>query len=139
MSLDIQFFKNDVDFRKLREDIDTLYKTLRSTQDKIEQLEDDYEDATLSTFNITHNFNKMAEAVGLYEVLWRPEEIGITIASQMIDPLEKGLKELEAHPDKYKAYTPPNGWGNYEGFVSFCNSVLQKCREYSDAVIEAAR
>jgi hypothetical protein len=139
MSLDIQFFKNDIDFRKIREDIDTLYETLRSTQDKIEQLEDDYEDATLSTFNITHNLNKMAEAVGLYEVLWRPEEIGITIASQMIEPLEKGLKELEANPDKYKAYNPPNGWGNYEVFVSFCKSVLQKCREYPDAVIEAAR
>jgi chromosome segregation ATPase len=139
MSLDIQFFKNDVDFRKIREEIDSLYETLRSTQDKIEQLEDDYEDATLSAFNITHNLNKMAEAVGLYEVLWRPGEIGITIASQMIEPLEKGLKELEAHPDKYKAYNPPNGWGNYEGFVSFCNSVLQKCREYPDAIIEAGR
>jgi hypothetical protein len=139
MSLDIQFFKNDIDFRKIREDIDTLYETLRSTQDKIEQLEDDYEDAKLSAFNITHNLNKMAEAVGLYEVLWRPEEIGITIASQMVEPLEKGLKELETNPDKYKAYDPPNGWGNYEGFVSFCKSVLQKCREYPDAVIEADR
>jgi hypothetical protein len=81
----------------------------------------------------------MAEAVGLYEVLWRPEEIGITIASQMIEPLEKGLKELETHPDKYKAYNPPNGWGNYEVFVSFCKSVLQKCREFPDAVVEASR
>jgi hypothetical protein len=139
MSLDIQFFKNDIDFRKLREDIDILYETLRSTQDKIEQLEDDYEDATLSAFNITHNLNKMAEAVGLYEVLWRPEEIGITIASQMIEPLEKGIIDLEANPDKYKAYNPPNGWGNYEGFVSFCKSVLQKCREFPDAVVEASR
>ncbi|MDR2627481.1 MAG: hypothetical protein LBC40_05565 [Dysgonamonadaceae bacterium] len=139
MSLDIQFFKNDVDFRKLREDIDATYTKLQAVKTELEELEDDYEDATLSAFNITHNLNKMAEAVGLYEVLWRPEEIGITIASQMIDPLEKGLKELEANPDKYKAYNPPNGWGNYEGFVSFCNSVLQKCREYPDAVIEAAR
>lgn len=138
MSLDIQFFKNDIDFRKIREDIDTLYETLRNTQDKIEQLEDDYDDAKLSSHNITHNLNKMAEAVGLYEVLWRPEEIGITIASQMILPLEKGIKELEANPNKYKAYNPPNGWGNYEDFVSFCKSVLQKCREYPDAVIEAA-
>ncbi|MDR0605292.1 MAG: hypothetical protein LBG80_13400 [Bacteroidales bacterium] len=45
--------------------------------------------------------------------------------------------ELEANPDKYKAYNPPNGWGSYENFVSFCKSVLQKCSEYPDAVIEA--
>lgn len=138
MSLDIHFFKNDVDFQKIRKDIDTLQETLRSIQDKIEQLEDDYEDAKLSAFNITHNLNNMAKAVGLYDVLWNPEESGITVASQMILPLEEGIKELEASPDKYKAYNPPNGWGSYENFVSFCKSVLQKCWEYPDAVIEAA-
>ncbi|MDR1056399.1 MAG: hypothetical protein LBL90_11415, partial [Prevotellaceae bacterium] len=107
-------------------------------KDEIERLEDDYEDAKLFSADITHNLNEMAKAVGLYEVLWHPEEIGITIASQMILPLEKGVKELEANPDKYKVYNPSNGCGNYEGFVSFCKSVLQKCREYPDAVIEAA-
>lgn len=138
MSLDIHFFKNDVDFQKIRKDIDSLQNTLRSIQDKIEQLEDDYEDAKLSAFNITHNLNEMAKAVGLYEVLWHPEEIGITVASQMILPLEKGIKELESNPDKYKVYNPPNGWGSYDDFVRFCKSVLQKCSEYPDAVIEAA-
>ncbi|KAA6342228.1 hypothetical protein EZS27_010026 [termite gut metagenome] len=137
MSLDIHFFKNDVDFRKIRKDIDILQKKLRSTQDEMEQLEDDYEDAKLSAFNITHNLNEMAKAVGLYEVLWHPEEIGITVASQMISPLENSIKELEANPDKYKVYNPSNGWDNYEDFVRFCKSVLQKCREYPDAAIEA--
>ncbi len=137
MSLDICFFKNDVDIRRIRRDIDVLQDELRSVQNKIEQLEDDYEEAKLSAFNVTHNLNEMAKAVGLYEILWHPGEVGITSASQMILPLEKGVKELEANPDKYKAYNPPNGWGNYEGFVSFCKSVLQNCREYPDAVVEA--
>ncbi len=139
MSLDIYFFKNDVDFRKKRTDIDSLQEKLRNIQDEIEQLEDDYENARLFSFNVTHNLNKMAEAVGLYEILWRPEEIGITVASQMILPLEEGIKELEANPDKYKTYNPPNGWGSYEDFARFCKSVLQKCRECPDAVIEACR
>ncbi len=137
MSLDIHFFKNDVDFREIRTNINTLQETFQNIQKEIEQLEDDYEDAKLSAFNITHNLHKMADAVGLYNVLWHPEEIGITLASQMILPLEKGIKELEANPDKYKAYNPPNGWGNYENLVSFCKSVLQKCYEYPDAVVEA--
>ena len=80
----------------------------------------------------------MAKAVGLYEVLWRPEEVGITTTSQMIPFLEKGLKELEANPDKYKAFNPPNGFGSYEDFVGFCKLVLHNCREYPDAVIEAS-
>ena len=30
--------------------------------------------------NITHNLNKMASELGVYEHLWRPDEIGVTKA-----------------------------------------------------------
>jgi len=138
MSLDLYFFKKDVDFDQIRRNIDDLTNKRRAIEEELERLEDDYEDAKLASHNVTHNLNKMAEAVGLYKVLWYPEETGITSASQMIVPLEKGIEELEANPDKYKAFNPPNGWGNYDIFVSFCKSVLHTCREHPDAVIEAA-
>jgi septation ring formation regulator EzrA len=138
MSLDLHFFKKDANFQSIRGKIASLYEKQRVIQDEIEQLEDDYEDAKLSSHNITHNLNEMAQAVGLYKVLWYPEEINITSASQMILPLEEGIKELEANPDKYKVFNAPNGYGNYEDFIGFCKSVLQKCREYPNAVIEAA-
>lgn len=109
MSLDIYFFKKDVDFQKIRNDISDLYSKKQAIQYEIEQLEYEYEDAMLYDANVTHNLNEMAKAVRLYEVLWHPEKIGIALASQMIAPLEKGIKELEANPDKYKAYNPPNG------------------------------
>lgn len=80
----------------------------------------------------------MAKAVGLYEVLWKPEEVGITTASQMIAPLEKAIDELVANPDKYKVFNPPNEYGSYEDFVSFCRLALDNCRKYPDAVIEAS-
>jgi|AGTN01.1.fsa_nt_gi hypothetical protein len=137
MSLDLYFFKKDVDFQGIRNKIDDLHNKLRDIQDKIERLEDDYDDALLSSVNITHNLHVMAKEVRLYEVLWHPERKSITSASQMILPLEKGIEELEANPDKYKAFNPSNGWGSYEDFVDFCKSILQKCREYPDAVIEA--
>lgn len=137
MSLDIYFFKNGFDIQKSRADIDATYTKLQAIKDELEQLEDAYDEAKLSNLNITHNLNKMAEAVGLYEVLWSPEEIGITIASQMIPFLEKGIEELRANPDKYKTFNPSNGFGGYEDFVDFCKSVLRKCREYPDATIEA--
>lgn len=136
MSLDIYFFKNDVDFKKIRKDIDVLYEKRRSIQDEIALLEGNYEEAKLSSYNITHNLYEMAQEVGLYDVLWNPEKLGITIASQMLLPLESGINELEKDPNKYKAFDAPNGWGRYEDFLEFCKSILQKCREYPDAVIE---
>ncbi|MDR2407069.1 MAG: hypothetical protein LBE13_03015 [Bacteroidales bacterium] len=139
MSLDIHFFNKDVDFKELRRKIDELYDKQRDIREEMERLEDDYEEARLASHNVMHNLNKMAKAVGLYQVLWSPEEVGIITASQMIEPLEKGIKELTANPDKYKAYNPPNGWGNYDVFVSFCRSVLSTCEETPDAIIEVSK
>ncbi|MFV0290970.1 MAG: hypothetical protein ACK5IJ_08790 [Mangrovibacterium sp.] len=137
MSLDIYIFKNGFDIQKSRADIYATYTKLQAVKEELEQLEDDYEDAKLSSFNITHNLSKMAKAVGVEDVLWNPENIGITTASQMIPFLEKGIEELTANPKKYKALNPPNGWGDYDVFVSFCKSVLHNCREYPDATVEA--
>jgi len=138
MSLDLHFFKKDVDFNQIRHDIDDLTNKRRAIEEELERLEDDYENAKLASHNVTHNLNKMAEAVGLYQILWRPKEVDITVASQMIALLEKAIKELEANPEKYKVINPPNGWGNYDIFVSFCRSVLRTCHENPDAVIEVA-
>jgi hypothetical protein len=138
MSLDIHFFKNGINFQEIRDNISNLYEKKRAIEDEIEEFEDAYDNAKLSSFNITHNLNKMAEAVGLYKILWYPEEVGITSASQMIQPLEDGIKKLEADPEKYKVFNPSNGWGNYENLLNFCRSVLHCCREYPDAVIEAS-
>ncbi|MCL2327743.1 MAG: hypothetical protein FWC39_04430 [Bacteroidetes bacterium] len=139
MGLDLHFFKNGVNIQKIREDIDSLYTKRRAIEDEIEQLEDARTDAELASLAITHNLNKMAEAVGLYEVLWRPEEIGITSAHQMIAPLEKGIGKLETSPEKYKTFNPSNGWGTYDDLLRFCKSTLDYCRQYPDAVIEASR
>jgi hypothetical protein len=138
MSLDIYFFGKIFNIQKSRADMAATYTKLQAIKEELKQLEDDFDEAKLSSLNITHDLNNMAKAVGLYEVLWRPEEIGVNTASQMIPFLEKGLDKLTANPDKYKAFNPPNGYGSYEDFVSFCRSVLHNCREYPDAVIEAS-
>lgn len=138
MSLDIHFFKKDVNFAQIRKDIDDLNDKKRTIEKELERLEDEYDEAKLASHNVTHNLTKMAEAIGLYTVLWYPEEMGITSASQMIAPLEKGIKELEANPEKYKEFNPSNGWGDYDVFVKFCKSVLDTCIKNPDAVIESA-
>lgn len=89
--------------------------------------------------NITHNLSRMAREAGIHGHLWRPDEIGITKASELIEPLMEGLNKLETHPDRYKAYNPKNGWGDYEGLVSFVSDYLDACREYPAADIEVSR
>ena len=89
--------------------------------------------------NITHNLNKMADEAGIYEALWRPEEIGKTKASEIVELLEKGLADLKARPEHFKKFNSPNGWGMYENFVPFVEKYLEACKDYPDAIIEVSR
>jgi hypothetical protein len=89
--------------------------------------------------NITHNLNHMAAEAGIYQALWRPEEIGLTKASQLIEPLRAGLKLLRNDPERFEKLNPDNGWGNYEGLVRFVENYLEACEKYPDAEIEASR
>lgn len=89
--------------------------------------------------NITHNLGGMARDAGIYGVMWRPEENGIATAADMIDALESGLALLEADPDRFKAMNPENGWGSYDGLVSFVRRYLEACRENQESTVYACR
>jgi hypothetical protein len=91
------------------------------------------------TARITHNLGIMAEQANLYQVLWCPEELAIIKASQLIPYLENGLAVLQADPNKFYRYDPPNNWGSYEGLVRFVSKYLDACKEHPDAVVEASR
>jgi hypothetical protein len=85
--------------------------------------------------NITHNLNKMADAAGIYEALWMPDENGYEKAEDIIEVVEKGLNELKESPAKYKEYDSPNGWGLYVHFVPWVEKVLTACKEHPKAKI----
>lgn len=89
--------------------------------------------------NITHNLGAMAKKAEIYYAMWRPEEIGVTTAAQLIPLLEKGLRLLLAHPDEFTPLNPENGWGDYEGLVNFACSYLAACRENPDATVRVSR
>jgi hypothetical protein len=89
--------------------------------------------------NITHNLGAMAKEAGIYQALWRPEEIGITKAKELIAPLTKGLGFLRGDPKRYKEFNPPNGWGSYEGLVNFVENYLKACIENPDAAVRVSR
>lgn len=90
-------------------------------------------------FNITHNLTKMAEEAQLYESLWRPEEIGIEFAHQLIPSLKKGLAVLLSNQEHFEKFNSPNGWGNYDGFVAFVSRYLEACERNPTAKIRVSR
>ena len=99
---------------------------------------EEFQTVVFST-NITHNLGKMAEASGIYNPLWRPDENGFENAKDIIDILEKGLIELKNNPTEYKKYDSENGWGLYIHFVPFVEAVLNACKEYPESTINACR
>ena len=94
---------------------------------------------TVFDANITHNLNDMAAEAGIYEHLWRPEEIGITKAAQLIEPLRKGVALMKADPERFQKHNPKNGWGSYDIFVPWIEKYLAACEEYPEADVSASR
>lgn len=95
--------------------------------------------AVLYDDNITHNLNRMAEAAGIYRHLWRPDEIGVTVAGELIEPLEYGLNRLKLYPTRFKTFNPENGWGDYKGLVSFVERYLEACKQHPTATVSVSR
>lgn len=89
--------------------------------------------------NITHNLNKMAGEAGIYQHLWRPDEIGVTKARQLIDPLRAGLAKLKADPTHFEQFNATNGWGKYPGLVEFVERYLAACIDNPDAEVRVSR
>ncbi len=89
--------------------------------------------------NITHNLNDMAKEAGIYMHLWRPDEIGITKARELVAPLTEGLALLRSDPERFRQFTPENGWGSYEGLVKFIQNYLDACHENPEAAVRVWR
>lgn len=89
--------------------------------------------------NITHNLGKMAREAGIYMYLWRPDELGITHAKELIDPLRAGLLALRDDPEHFKTFNPPNGWGDYDGLVRFVSEYLAACEANPECTVRTWR
>jgi hypothetical protein len=99
------------------------------------------DDGTLYVYdrNITHNLTRMADALGVYKCIWRPDEIAITSASELVEPLTRALCEIVVSPADYRRYEPSNKWGTVKGFTKFLADYLSACLDYPHASIEVSR
>ena len=83
----------------------------------------------------------MAMAAGIYNIIWRPEEVfGDNVqCRQLVAPLRVGIGLLVSEPDRYKQFDPPNGWGDYDGFMEFLKELLWICICHPNAYVHACR
>jgi len=89
--------------------------------------------------NCTHNLIPMAEACGLYEPLWGSSDVAHRRASEIVEPLRAGIRNLERGKDVFVTMNPTNGWGTYEGLLEFARKVLRACEEEPEAFVEVSR
>ena len=97
------------------------------------------EPITLFDYNITHNLTDMAKEANLHQCLWRPEEIDIKIAKDLVQPLKAGLKLLEDDPERFRKFDPYDGWGNYDDLVEFVRLYLLACEQNPESEIWVSR
>lgn len=131
------FIKEDGEIKELSEqEWNERFPNREPLKTQIQEIESD-EDVYWA--NITHNLNKMAKEAGIYEHLWRPDEINITKAKELIEPLTEGLKKLKEDPEHYEQFNSENGWGLYKNFVPFVEKYLNACIEFPDATVRVSR
>jgi len=85
--------------------------------------------------NITHNLGGMAQALGVYEILWHPGDH--LHAADLVAPLERAVQLLDENPAEYKQYEAPNGWGTISGFYRFLTDVLRAAKDNPSARVKA--
>ena len=83
---------------------------------------------------ITHNLTAMASAAGIYQAVWRPDELfDKPKARNLIPVIERGLKWLEENKEEAGRHGSPNGYGTYDDFLSFIWDYLDALHSNPDA------
>jgi hypothetical protein len=78
--------------------------------------------------NLTFNLSKMMTAANVH-----PDILKGKTGKEIIPILRKAWSELIKDPDKFKRYNPPNGWGSYEGLLTWLKETVETAEEHLDA------
>lgn len=85
--------------------------------------------------NITWNLREMiVRSTGLE---WKNEEDNGPVRD-VIPHIRRGLAELIEHPEKYKKYEAPNGWGTVEGCKRFFQKIINEYEELTPYLKDVA-
>ena len=89
-------------------------------------------DIRLWSGNATHNLGPMWREAGIRDALYNRAG---SFAGSILPELRRGLQDMEARPDVYRAMDPPNKWGDYDGAVRFLRELIEACKKHPRATI----
>lgn len=89
--------------------------------------------------SISNDLSSMADAAGVYRHIWRPEGLGIIKASELVAPLNEGLRVLRANKERFKCFEPKHKRDTYEDLTNFIEHYIKASIKYPDATIEIER
>jgi hypothetical protein len=88
--------------------------------------------------NITHALAKMADAYGLFDILWHPKESSIDEAWQLVDLMIDGLERMRADPDTAIEHEPEcMAGGGLDYLAGFVRVYLEACQKHPKARVVA--
>lgn len=79
------------------------------------------------TYNLDPMFRK-ALGFGLRDLQDR-------LADDIIPDLRRAIAAMQDRPTEFKQLNPENGWGTYEGALSFFQAFLQDCLSHPKATV----
>ncbi len=86
--------------------------------------------------NYTHNVTPMWKKAGVYDALYNSDGLQ---AKDIAKTLSLGIIDMESKPDEYRLLNPENGWGDYEGALSFLVSFLIACDQHPETIIGVSK
>ena len=86
-------------------------------------------------WNYTHNTNGMANMAAVAQGWLLSDDCWWTTLDgksgpQGVSLINDIITAMEANPSDYRALNPPNGWGDYEGFLAVLKSMMASVPEW---------
>lgn len=90
---------------------------------------------------IPDDFEALASAAGLGQILYHPYQLSITVAGDMIPLLQSGLDQLldASRRAEFQLLEPAEGWGPLEALTELVGRLLLACQDNPGAVIRITR
>ncbi len=84
--------------------------------------------------NITWNLSPMFQAAMGCAL----RDLNGRFASEVVDVVEAGVRDMDEQPSYYTALNPENKWGNSEIARDFLARLAEACRKHPNATVEVS-
>lgn len=81
-------------------------------------------------FNYTHNTNRMLRAVGIDWDHLRGKPL-----AAVCEVMTLGINRLKQQPETFRAWNPPNGWGDYDSLIEVLTRIVTAFERHPKAVL----